>query len=126
MADSAACAHALAHARAHEHDGRLGLWLVFDHPLRFLSRPRDAALGLTGEPTTTNTTTPITTTTTSPTTTSTTIEITKHNYDGDPKHSLRTQEKSCSSDSRFRRTLSGTSGHRLLGTQRSQMVWVTA
>jgi len=36
-------------------------------------------------------------------------------------YSVRTQETSCSSDSRFRRELSGTSGHRFLGTQRPQM-----
>jgi len=35
---------------------------------------------------------------------------------------VRTQKKSCSSDSRFRRKLSGTTGHRLLGTQRMQML----
>jgi len=39
---------------------------------------------------------------------------------------VRTQEKSCSSDSRFRRKLSETTGHRLLGTQRPQMLWLTA
>jgi len=36
--------------------------------------------------------------------------------------SVRTQEKASSSDSRFRRKLSGTTGHRLLGTQRPQML----
>ena len=39
---------------------------------------------------------------------------------------VRTQEKACSSDSRFRRKLSGTTGHRLLGTQRPQMLCVAA
>jgi len=39
---------------------------------------------------------------------------------------VRTQETSCSSDSRFRRKLSGTTGHRLLRRQRPQMVWLTA
>ena len=38
--------------------------------------------------------------------------------------SVRTQTPSCSSDSLFRRRLSGTTGHRLLGTQRSQMLWL--
>jgi len=37
---------------------------------------------------------------------------------------VRTQERSCRSDSRLRRKLSGMIGHRLLGTQRPQMVWV--
>jgi len=37
-----------------------------------------------------------------------------------------TQEQTCSSDSRFRRKLSGTTGHRLLGTQRPQMLCVAA
>jgi len=40
--------------------------------------------------------------------------------------SVRTQEKACCSDSRFRRKLSGTTGHRLLGTQRPQMLCVAA
>ena len=39
---------------------------------------------------------------------------------------VRTQEKASSSDSRFRRKLSGTTGHRLLGTQRPQMLCVAA
>jgi len=39
---------------------------------------------------------------------------------------VRTQEKSCSSDYRFRRKMSGTTGHRLLGTQRPQMLCVAA
>ena len=39
---------------------------------------------------------------------------------------VRTPEKSCSSDSRFRRKLSGTTGHHLLGTQRPQMLCVAA
>jgi len=39
---------------------------------------------------------------------------------------VRTQEKTCSSDSRFRRKLSGTTGHRLLGTQRPQILCVVA
>jgi len=39
---------------------------------------------------------------------------------------VKTEERSCSSDSRFRRELSETTGHRLLGTQRPQMVWLTA
>jgi len=39
---------------------------------------------------------------------------------------VRTQQTSCSSDSRFRRKLSGTTGHRLLGTQRPQMLCVAA
>ena len=38
----------------------------------------------------------------------------------------RTQEKTCSSYCRFRRKLSGTTGHRLLGMQRPQILWVTA
>jgi len=37
-----------------------------------------------------------------------------------------TQEKACRSDSRFIRKLSGTTGHRLLGTQRPQMLCVAA
>jgi len=41
-------------------------------------------------------------------------------------HFVRTKEKACSSDSRFRRRLSGTSGHRLLGTRRPQMLCVAA
>jgi len=39
---------------------------------------------------------------------------------------VRTQKKACSSDSRFRRKLSGTTGHRLLGTLRPQMLCVAA
>jgi len=39
---------------------------------------------------------------------------------------VRTQETSCSSDSRFRRKLAGTTAHRLLGTQRPQMLCVAA
>jgi len=39
---------------------------------------------------------------------------------------VRTQEKACSSDSRFRRKPSGTTGQRLLGTQRPQMLCVAA
>ena len=39
---------------------------------------------------------------------------------------VRTHEKACSSDSRFRRKLSGTTRHRLLGTQRPQMLCVAA
>ena len=39
---------------------------------------------------------------------------------------LITQERACSSDSRFRRKLSGTTGHRLLETQRPQMLCVAA
>jgi len=39
---------------------------------------------------------------------------------------VRIQEKACSSDSRCRRKLSGTTGHRLLGTQRPQMLCVAA
>ena len=39
---------------------------------------------------------------------------------------VRTQERACSSDSRFRRKLSGTTEHRLLGTQRPQMLCVAA
>ena len=39
---------------------------------------------------------------------------------------VRTQEKACCSDSRFRRKLRGTTGHRLLGTQRPQMSCVAA
>jgi len=39
---------------------------------------------------------------------------------------VKTQEKACRSDSRFRRKLSGTTGHRLLGTQRPQMLCVAA
>ena len=35
-------------------------------------------------------------------------------------------QTSCSSDSRFRRKLTETTGHRLLGTQRPQMLWLTA
>ena len=41
-------------------------------------------------------------------------------------HIVRTQEKACSSDSRFGRKLSGTTGHRLLGTQGPQMLCVAA
>ena len=37
-----------------------------------------------------------------------------------------TQERACCSNSRFRRKLSGTTGHRLLGTQRRQMLCVAA
>jgi len=37
-----------------------------------------------------------------------------------------TQEQSCSPDSRFRRKLSETTGRGLLGTQRPQMLWLTA
>jgi len=40
--------------------------------------------------------------------------------------SVRTQEEAFSSDSRFRRKLRGTTGHRLLGTQRPQVVCVAA
>jgi len=39
---------------------------------------------------------------------------------------VRTQENTCSSDSRFRRKLGGTTGHRLLGTQRPQLLCVAA
>jgi len=39
---------------------------------------------------------------------------------------VRTQERACSSVSRFRRKLRGTTGHRLLGTQRPQMLCVAA
>jgi len=39
---------------------------------------------------------------------------------------VRTQETACSSDTRFRRKLRGTTGHRLLGTQRPQMLCVAA
>ena len=39
---------------------------------------------------------------------------------------VSTQKKSCSSDSRFRRKLSETTGHRLQGTQRPHMLWLTA
>jgi len=39
---------------------------------------------------------------------------------------VKTQEQSCSSDSRNRRKLSGTTGHRLLETQRPQMLWLIA
>jgi len=39
---------------------------------------------------------------------------------------VKPQEKACCSDSRFRRKLSGTTGHRLLGTQRPQMLCVAA
>jgi len=41
-------------------------------------------------------------------------------------YSVRTQEKACSSDPRFRRELSGTTGHRRLGTQRPHMLCVAA
>jgi len=41
-------------------------------------------------------------------------------------HTVRTQDKVCCSDSRFRRKLSGTTGHRLLGTQRPQVLCVAA
>jgi len=47
---------------------------------------------------------------------------------GDPTVLLRLQEKACTSDSRFGRKLSGTTRHRLVATQRPQMlcvaVWV--
>jgi len=39
---------------------------------------------------------------------------------------VRTQERACSYGSRFRCKLSGTTGHRLLGTQRPQMLCVAA
>ena len=39
---------------------------------------------------------------------------------------VRTHKKSCSSGSRFSRRLSETTGHRLLGTQKPQMVWLLA
>jgi len=39
---------------------------------------------------------------------------------------VRTQETACSSDSRFRHKLSGTTGHRLLETQRPHMLCVAA
>ena len=39
---------------------------------------------------------------------------------------VRTQETSCSSDSRFRRKLSETTAHRLQGTQRPHMLWLTS
>jgi len=39
---------------------------------------------------------------------------------------VTTEKKACSSDSRFRRELSETTGQRLLGTQKPQMVWLTA
>ena len=47
---------------------------------------------------------------------------------GWPLHDIvvRTQGKACSSDSRFRRKLSGTTGHRLYGTQRPQILFVAA
>ena len=39
---------------------------------------------------------------------------------------VRTQETTCCFDSRFRRKLSGTTGHRLLGMQRPQMLCMAA
>jgi len=42
------------------------------------------------------------------------------------KRMVITQETACSSDSRFRRKLSGTTGHRRLGTQRPHMLCVAA
>jgi len=50
---------------------------------------------------------------------------TTHNHSGTPP-AVRTQEKACSSNSRFRRKLSGTTGHRLLGTKRPQILCVAA
>jgi len=54
------------------------------------------------------------------------VTLQKDRLRGSATQVVRTQETSCSSDSRLRRTLSGTTGHRLLGTQRPQMVWLTA
>jgi len=42
------------------------------------------------------------------------------------KSDVRRQETACNFDSRFSRKLSGTTGHRLLGTQKPQLLCVVA